>query len=391
MSAAEVLFLIDVLDKQGGAERNLFQIVQGLDRLCFRPMVCTFKSGRLFFDLKNKGIECIDLDLKRIYGFDAVRKMLVLRNIVKKYNIKIMVTYFEGADIWGAIAAKIAGIPYVISNRRDMGFKQTKRHKFVYWFINHCFYCIVTVCESLKTHLVRSYRLDPDKVRTIYNGIDVEFFANAKARTETLKDLSADPDAVIVTVVGNIRPVKGPEYFIEAAAEVLNKQKNVVFLWVGYGRSEYVDRLKEIIGSLGISNNFKFTGQRKDIKDILAASDICVLSSTSEGMSNAILEYMASGKPVIATDVGGNRELVIDGETGILVPSCDPEALSIAIDRLVRDRALRRAMGDRGKERVAKQFTISKMVCRTQRLFDEIIEDKFKSKDNERILNETVH
>jgi len=165
----------------------------------------------------------------------------------------------------------------------------------------------------------------------------------------------------VVIVVANLIPYKGHAELIRAAKQVITTIPESRFLLVGEDRGILKD-LENQVNAMGISERVMFLGQRNDIPQLLAASDLSVLASHEEGFSNVVLESMAAGLPVIATDVGGNREAVLDGVTGWLVPPGDPAAMAEKIILTLRDLSVAKIQGDRGRMRVKQQFTVEQMV-----------------------------
>lgn len=367
-----VLFLIDVLGELGGAETNLAQVASLLPKDKYSPVICCLKGGKVFDELKAKKMNVIDLRVKRIYGISGIIKAFKLARIIKQQNIKIMVTYLESSDFWGSVVGRLAGVPIIVSSRRDMGFNLKLRHRLAYRIVNHSFDKIIAVCEGLREKIIRSEKVRPEKVLTIYNGVDIHE-ENGIDKMGLKKSLGLDSDKLTVTMLANLSPVKGHRDLLSAAVKVLEKIKSVQFLLVGAEKNGYKELLSEMASRLGIDKQIVFAGFRRDIPQILSISDISVLSSTSEGLSNAILEYMSSGKPVVATDVGGNKELVVNGSTGLLVPARNPEALSQAICTLLYDEKLRRNMGENGRNRVKAYFSKDGMIKNLEQLFDSLL------------------
>jgi len=375
MNQVSTLHIIDTLEEFGGAEKNLVQIISRLDPAKYKPIVCCFKSGKVSEDLKNKGFDIIDFKLKRIYDLSALVRAIKLIKMIRKNEIKIIVTWFECSDFWGSIVGKIAGVPVLISMRRDMGFSLKKRHILVYRIINRFFDKIIAVSNSVKDIIVKEQKVNPDKILTIYNGVDINQNSEFN-RNEIKKSLALDLDKPIVTILANLTPVKCHKVFLNAAAEIIKKSKSVQFLLVGESKNGYEKELSQFAENLGIKNNVIFSGFRSYVKEILSISDVSVLSSSSEGLSNAILEYMAAGNPVVATDVGGNRELVIDGITGFLVPAHNPDALAGAIFKLLNNQTLSKEMGIRGRERVERFFAKNVMIKNIDSLFEKLLSEK---------------
>jgi len=367
-----VLFLIDSLQVFGGAEKNLFTVSSSLNPDKYRTIVCCLKDGDAAEIFRNKGINIINLRLQRIYSFDAIKKAIQLISIIRKEKVKIVVTYLESSDFWGGIVAKVAGVPIVISNRRDLGFNLKHRHILAYRIVNTFFDKIISVCEAVKWSIVKREKVSPDKIITIFNGIEKNndlVFNSEALRTS----LGLDTHKKIVTMIANLEPIKGHKDFLMTAAKVLKQYSAVQFLLVGGGKSEYEQELRYFSAQLGIADNVLFAGFRRDVAQILSISDISILTSSSEGCSNTILESMSAGIPVIATNVGGNPEVVIDGETGLLIPAQNLEALANAILRFLRDKKLAEKMGDTGKNHIERLFRIDKMIQETEYLFEALL------------------
>jgi glycosyltransferase involved in cell wall biosynthesis len=372
MDKITVLYLIDVLAQIGGAERNLFYVVSGLDPQKYRFIVCCLQGGEMSDLMRKKGITVIDLDLKRIYGVDALKKAFWFMRLIKKEKVRVMVTCFEGSDFWGSLTGRCAGVPLLISNRRDMGHNLKQRHVLAYRLFNLLFKKIITVSEKVKVELSRTQHVPMQKMVTIYNGVELGEFEKQYDTDGIKHAFGVSNDEIVVTMVARLDPVKGHKHYLEAACLVLKKNKAVRFLVVGGDKAKTQDYLRELqdyVRHLGINEKVIFTGARNDIAGILAMSDVLVLSSLSEGFSNTIIEYMAAGKPVVATDVGGNDEVIADEVTGFLVPAGDPIALAEKIISLLDNKKLRDAMGEKAKAVIHQSFSMAAMLTKVDQLF----------------------
>jgi len=215
---------------------------------------------------------------------------------------------------------------------------------------------VFTVSEQVRRHAIEVDRIDAGRVQTIYNGLDL-------ADWDAVPRPARNPGEFLVTTVGNIRPVKGHDVFIRAAATIVQQFPKVSFSIAGdVIEPTYLAELQTLIRDLDLVKHFRFEGSVTNLRQHLAAADIFVLPSRSEGFSNAIIEAMASSLPVVATDVGGNGEAVKDGITGFLVPPEDPDALAAAILRLLSDPFKAKAMGAAGRNVVAERFTTEAMM-----------------------------
>jgi glycosyltransferase involved in cell wall biosynthesis len=199
-------------------------------------------------------------------------------------------------------------------------------------------------------------RIKPSLVETIYNGIDI-------ADWDTPSPPGRRSGAPVIATVGNIRRVKGPDVCIKAAASIAAQFPLVSFNIAGdVLESDYFAELQTLIRDLNLSDHFHFVGGVANLREYLSTADIFVLPSRSEGFSNAIVEAMAASLPVVATNVGGNAEAVIDGVSGLIVPPEDPAALSAAITRLLSDPFKAQEMGAAGKKLASEKFTTYAMM-----------------------------
>ena len=202
-----VLFLIDSLQVFGGAEKNLFTVSSGLNPDKYRAIVCCLKDGDGAEVFRDKGINIINLGLRRIYNFDAIKKAIQLISIIRKEKVKVMVTYLESSDFFGSIVGKISGVSVLISNRRDMGFNLKRRHIIAYKIINRFFTRIITVCEAVKEIIVKRENVHPDKIITIYNGVQLPELPNVN-KLELKKSLGLDANKQAVTMLANFEPTE---------------------------------------------------------------------------------------------------------------------------------------------------------------------------------------
>jgi sugar transferase (PEP-CTERM/EpsH1 system associated) len=261
------------------------------------------------------------------------------------------------------IGARLAGVPVVIhgehgreaADPEGRNRRRQQARRLLSPFVTE----FVTVSRDLARWLVEQVRVPARKVRTIYNGVDIERYAPGE-RASARHALGLPLDCTLVGTVSRLDPVKDQVSLIRAFAQAANKGKTVLVI-AGDGPSRR--QLEALVNELGLGDRVRLLGERGDVPLILRALDVFVLSSIGEGTSNAILEAMATGLPVIATRVGGNVELVQDGLTGRLVEARRPEALATALTAYFHDPALARAHGAAGHERAAGEFGLERMLA----------------------------
>jgi glycosyltransferase involved in cell wall biosynthesis len=296
--------------------------------------------------------------LQRTYDFKAFLAALEFRQFLKQSEIQIVQTFFESSDLWAGFLTRTLSKSKLVWSRRDMGILRASKHHLSYRLMADAPHAVFAVSEQVRRHCIEIDRIDPARVQTIYNGLDVSDW-NTPPRPIN------SSGKVIVTTVGNIRRVKGHDVFIKAAASIVEHFPGASFSIAGdILEPDYFSELQGLVRTLGLSNCFHFVGGITNLREHLSTSDIFVLPSRSEGFSNAIVEAMAASLPVVATNVGGNAEAVEDGVTGSIVPVDDPVALSAAITRLISNPSQAKAMGEAGRNLVMEKFTTEAMMSK---------------------------
>ncbi len=377
-----ILFVIGTLDI-GGAETQLVEMVRELDPR-FDPAVCCLtSSGPLAQRLEDAGIPVTTMGFrgpKRGYWrflpsiakvpFDLVRFALCVR----AHRPLIVHGVLLHAYVLGAFAGRLTGVPVIVASRRSLSlFKQGR--PILQWserLANRWTDLIVANSEAVRRDAIETEHLPPDKVVVIHNGLDIErYMRTPDAEIDALRrDLRLGAGPVVI-VLANLIAYKGHEYFLRAWADVCRRWPDATALIVGDG---VVRAAREADArELGIAANVRFLGTRRDVPALLAVADLLVHPSLQEGFCNALIEAMAAGKPVVATDVGGNREAVVHGETGLIVAARDAQALAAAmLDVLARpDRGA--ALGRAGRRRAVERFQRSHMVPQYEALYDDLL------------------
>lgn len=377
MEKISILYLIDQMRDMGGAERNLVNILTHIDQTHFHYFLYTFQLESPMKELLEiENIPCIQLPYPT--SPDGIKKYLAWVRKIKQQKIHILHSYFESSDIWGTLLAKLAGIPVIVSSKRDLGFLKSKKVLLAYRFINPFITKIIAVSDAVKNQVSIQEKVDLDKIVTIYNGVDIFKFNGATDQFSLRNELKLHSSWPVVGVIANIKPIKGLEYFIQAAAEIVRQFPYTHFIIVGSGlptpeSQNYYRQLQTLISELKLGDNLFFLGKRDDIPEILSMIDISVLPSLSEGFSNTVIESMAAGKPVVVTDVGGNAEAVEHGKTGYVVPARDVDKLAEAICALLADRNLAHRMGQAGRLRAKQLFSIETMISKIENLYKSLL------------------
>jgi glycosyltransferase involved in cell wall biosynthesis len=395
-----LLFLIHS-DEPGGAETAFLQLVTGLARRGAAVTVGIAGEGWLLDRLRAARCDRLRVVSLRFRGPADGALLRAIVGLIRETRAELVQCFMSRMNLYGALAGAWARVPVVTSVRGAEG--PGRWGQLPEWLVGRLSSRVVSVSDDLRRQLAG--RLPEVKLVTIYNGVALERFAplDERERAAVRSELGLPPDALLVGTVSRLETIKGVAEFVEAAgiltalgarrsalgptkapasqsarrlAPVLAERRapsaeRCFFLVIGDGSER--DRLEALAAERGIAGRMRFVGLRDDVPRLVGALDLFVLPSTSEGLCNAILEAMAAGRPVIATNVGGNPELVRDGETGLLVPARDPQALAAAIGELLSDRLRARRLGDAGARRAAEAFALPRMVERFQGLYEEIL------------------
>jgi glycosyltransferase involved in cell wall biosynthesis len=227
---------------------------------------------------------------------------------------------------------------------------------------------LVANAEAVRAYLIRR-GADPARVVTIRNGVETGRFRQALDVAELRRGLGFAPDDTVAAVIARLEPQKGHDVVLDAATALRDRFPRLRFLFVGGGSTE--GALRAEVERRGLAGRVVFTGFRTDSADLLRAADCSVLVSTKEGMSNTLLESLAAGRPVVASTVGGNAE-VVTPDVGMLVPPRDAAALTSALSSLLSDPAVMAEMGERGRARAERDFSVTRMAGDTAALYEEL-------------------
>ncbi|KGM43319.1 hypothetical protein JY97_08025 [Alkalispirochaeta odontotermitis] len=304
--------------------------------------------------------------------FFLIRSQLRLQRLIRQIQPHIIHAFLPLTNFMASFAGRIFNVPLIITSKRALGTHQDRN---LGWRIFDVASFRLSHWVTVNSKAVGEDTLRRDlgnagKIRLIYNGLSFEALAtNISNKRDVRETLHLGPEHKIVITVANLIPYKGHAELLKAAALVIQRFSDSIFLLVGEDRGIQT-AIEQQAQDLGIARNIICLGQRKDIPDLMAASDISVLPSHEEGFSNVILESMAVGLPVVATNVGGNPEAIMDGETGWLVEPRNPQELAMKIVDLLEDPGKATKWGEAGKHRVVQNFSYEKMVAEHLKLYN---------------------
>lgn len=363
----------------GGTERQVINLATRLDRSKFRlEMACLKKQGHFLDELEQQHIPIREFPIKSLYNPWSFVQQSRLAAHIRRQRIQIVHSYNFYANVFAIPAAKMAGVPVVIASIRDRGIYLDPVKRLVQKYLCHFADCILVNAESIKQWLIEE-GYPAGKIMIIRNGLDVSKYGK-KSRTGGLrKEFGLPETSPLVVMASRLDPQKGIEDLLHAAAMVIKRCPQARFLIVGekyytsVASQQFAEKINQLVISLGLADHVIFTGYRSDIPDLLAQATVSVLPSHSEGLSNSLLESMATGLPVVATNVGGTPELIKDGETGLLVPPYEPEALALAICTVLQNRDLAKTFGAHARRYATREFSMDRMVSNTQQLYMELL------------------
>lgn len=371
----------------GGAQETAIYSCDLIDKDSFDAMILsgpqTGSEGELISVVKKKGIrlEICDQLVRELNPMKDIIALFKLARFIKKGNFSIVHTHSSKAGILGRMAAKIAGAKVIVHTVHGWGHHDMmnslvkKFYIFLERLVEPFTDILITVSDCAAREGLKDGIGKPEKYLTIRSGIDLDEFKNASVDIKKKKkELGIDPGCLVVGTIGRLSSQKSPQDFFLAAHEILKHRKDIRFLYIGDGplRSE----IEKLIKRLSIEEKVILTGIRKDIAQLLKVMDIFILTSLWEGLPRVFPQAMASGLPVISTNIGGASEAIKEGVTGFLVEPGDYKAIADRCLKLLTDGNMRKDMGIAGAKMVYPDFCDKEMVKRIQRLYEDLLEKK---------------
>jgi sugar transferase (PEP-CTERM/EpsH1 system associated) len=356
IAAAEPLRVMHVTYKfgVGGMEVGIAKLVNGLDPVRVESSICSTVMGDSLKERLRPGVKLFELNRRR--GNDP-KLVGDLYRLFKRERPHVVHTHRWGTLLEGALAAWWAGVPHVVHG--EHGTLETRWHNaWVQRWLWRRVDRVLSVSSRLAERMAREIQFPLDQIMVIRNGLDLDRFQPSPDKAAAKQALGLPPDRLVIGTVGRTVPVKDHPTFLRALSRL--RDAGVTFSAVIAGTGPSFQDTACLAKSLNLSE-VHLLGNRDDVHAVLRAFDIFVLSSTSEGLSNTIQEAMATGLPVVATNVGGADELVVENQTGLLTPASDDRAMADALATLANDRAKREAFGHAGTERARAHFGIARM------------------------------
>jgi glycosyltransferase involved in cell wall biosynthesis len=373
-----VLHVVDSL-QLGGTEWQCVSLAGHLDPSRFQNYLVSFNGGtRLVETLWQMGVPTEVIPFRGFRRLAGVKDLMRLAALMRRHRIQIVQAYGFYSNVPAIVAGRMVGVPVLVASRRDMGEFLSRTQRRVEKGIFRLADRVVVNSEAIRSELLVSGQVGERKIFLIPTGVDLRRFDRLRH-----VELGGDrPDwagkGKVVAMVAMFRAAKDHANFLRAAKQILTVNPTVVFVLIGgvFAGSAVCESLKEsavqLAERMGISSSVRFLGavDPESIPSLLQHVSVAVLASTRhEGLPNVVLEYMAAAKPVVVTDAGGCREVVLDGVTGFLVPPGDPGQLAGRIIHLLRNDGEAAKMGKAGRQRVEAGFSLARMLDRFSSLY----------------------
>jgi glycosyltransferase involved in cell wall biosynthesis len=354
----------------GGGERYLELLCDRLDRVQYRVLLICPEPGPFVGRMKERGVETHLVHLAPLFNLLALWR---LTRLLARKRVTILQTHGARANFYGRIAGRLAGVPVIIStvhnSLKDYEVRSLRRwlYAFLLRLTLPLVHRIICVSEANRRDLIEECPAAAAKTHTVYNGVDPSAFPSQPDCQIVRQEFGMTKGPVLVTIA-RLTEQKGHRYLLQALPCLLESWPQLLCVFVGEG--ELRDALHRMAIDLGVERACRFVGVREDIAGILAAADLFVLPSLSEGFPFVLLEALAMGCPVVASRVNGVPELIEDRKTGLLVPARDPQALARAIRDMLSDPTAAAKMGAAGRAVVQERLTVDRMVANTTAIFD---------------------
>lgn len=359
-----LLYFLNSPGVPGGVEEHVAELALRLPEDRFAVTVVCPRSCRAFFEpVARSGRRIVALDLYRPTHVWAMARLV---QMLRAEAIEIVHSHQFRATMYAAPLARLAGVPVVVETphlreawRRGWLKRSYLIDRLVYTAVDR----FIAVSRANERHLIEAKRCRGDRIVQIYNGRDLSVFSpDGGARARTRASLGVAADELLIAHVGRLAEQKGHRYLLEAFVSVRQKVSRARMVFVGDG--ELRTDLERVVRERGWDTEVLFTGYQSEPRDFLAAADIVVLPSLYEGLPLVAVEAGAMGRPMVATAVDGNPEVIVNGVTGLLVPPADPERLAAALIELAADPDRRERMGAKAREFVVQRFSIEQHVAR---------------------------
>ncbi|HUJ11580.1 MAG TPA: glycosyltransferase [Verrucomicrobiae bacterium] len=357
----------------GGTEKQLLHLLRSLDRTRFAPTLAVFSAdGVLRAAFEEAAVPIINLGFRQpLLQYRNRTGLLEFLKLLHAGQFSIVHSLLYHPNVLAAVCGRCAGIRHIVLSERNLGYFHKGFHRLVARVVYRLADSVTTNSNPAGKFLLECKMATPRKLVVIPNGIPLPPISGCpSAMAAARQTFGLPPTGPVVATLGRFAPIKGHAHFVAACAIVAQRFPNVTFALAGEGASR--ETLLKQTTALGLTSRIRFVGQVDDPAAFLVGLDAFVLPSLSEAMSNALMEAMAAARPIVATAVGGNVELIEHERTGLLVPPADPSALAEAICTLLGDPERGRCLGQAARAKI-ESYSIERMVTRTTELYERLL------------------
>jgi glycosyltransferase involved in cell wall biosynthesis len=361
----------------GGTETQLAALIRNFNRTLVKPFLCLLDGeNEMSRSMEPPDCPVLRLGVRSLGRPATIRKAWQFTRFLRKEQIDILQVFFPDSTYFGVPLARLAGVPFILRTRNNLNHWMTPNHRRLGRLLNRWVTGTVTNCEASRLAVLADEKPTPSTVVVMENGVDL-------ARFDGVPPFGSKPHGTRrVGVVANLRPVKGLETFVEAAAQVHQLLPQVEFHIAGEGALR--PKLEQQSRQMGLGDRFFLPGIVQDIPAFLGTLDVAVLCSLAEGMSNAVLEYMAAGRAIVATTVGATVKLLENEVHGLLVPPGNALALAQAIRRLLEDVPAATRLAGNARRRVEEKYSRDVMVRTFEDFYRKlVVKGKFRAAEFE--------
>jgi glycosyltransferase involved in cell wall biosynthesis len=358
----------------GGAERVAMEIATRLDQSRFESVFC---ASRYWDGLENERVQEAERRMQgagvRYFGLGRrtrtdIYRWLGLRRLLRQERVDVIHAHMFGSNAWGTVIGRLARVPVIVAHEHTWSFEGRPLRRLVdREVIGRGSSAFIAVSRDDQRKMIEIEGVNPKKILHVPNGIAAP---PPPSGADVRAELGIPAEARVIGTVSVLRPQKALDVFVRASARLLRERPDLYVLLAGDGplRGE----LTALVESLGVQDRLLMLGYRSDASDVIAALEVAVSSSAYEGSPLAVMEYMESARPIVATRVGGVPDLIEDGVNGLLVDAADEAGLAAAIGRMLADPEAARRMGEAARERRRREFTVDLMVRRFEALYERL-------------------
>lgn len=366
----------------GGAERQVVEMVRSFDREVVNPTVCSLSSEvPLARFLPGKREELSIIEKRGRFDFTTVFRVA---RLLRRQRVDVVHAFLLDAEIVARLAAPLAGVPVVVASERNTDYVRSRLHTIALKSTQGLFDVMVSNSVAGKNFNMRTLGLADSRIEVVHNGVDVERFRPDRSTGIAFRErLGIGPGTPLIGMVGSFKRQKGQDCFLRMAAKIRQEIPGAHFLLVGEpirddleATTKFQAEVQQLANSLRLSECCRFVGNQQDMKAVYNACDATALLSRREGTPNVVLESMACGVPVIATDIADNSLIILNGKTGFVVPPEDHEKAAACATQILRSASFRKELGENARKHMCEQFSLRAAASKLENIYARCLRNK---------------